>query len=273
LADYLIAHSLQPFDTDSVVSAGQTAITPAVKQLIADEVRWELNQEQTETLHPESVTGPVAPSPPILAGDQPHVFVVEDALSVDAGGQTCALTKGDVLQLTDLPAANMTTASVRVLAGKGEDCRAGATLSVKLTDLQEMENQMHQTIDKGLVELQAHRSGLPKPPSAAKGAPIPAPFAADLPPADPNVATEIGDATSKAARMEQKALDEALNTQAGPSASPGAAPATITEGQTIEQVVAILGSPQNIFSVGQKSIYLYEKMKITFLNGKVNDVQ
>ena len=42
---------------------------------------------------------------------------------------------------------------------------------------------------------------------------------------------------------------------------------------TIDQVVAILGNPDKIFDLGAKKIYVYKDVKVTFMNGKVSDVQ
>lgn len=59
---------------------------------------------------------------------------------------------------------------------------------------------------------------------------------------------------------------------AQPSA-PAAAPATIQMGQTIDQVVEILGQPENKVDLGAKQIYVYKDLKVTFMDGKVSDVQ
>jgi hypothetical protein len=52
-----------------------------------------------------------------------------------------------------------------------------------------------------------------------------------------------------------------------------AEPIKIELGQTIEQVIAALGQPGKIVSLGEKQMYMYPDLKITFLNGKVSDVQ
>jgi len=66
--------------------------------------------------------------------------------------------------------------------------------------------------------------------------------------------------------------------QSGESAQPAPAaqqpePQTIQLGMTIDQVQAALGKPEKIFNVGAKQIYTYKDVKVTFLNGKVSDVQ
>jgi len=44
-------------------------------------------------------------------------------------------------------------------------------------------------------------------------------------------------------------------------------------GMTTDQVQAALGKPEKIFNLGTKQIYTYKDIKITFLDGKVSDVQ
>jgi hypothetical protein len=60
---------------------------------------------------------------------------------------------------------------------------------------------------------------------------------------------------------------------AAPPPPPDQPPATIDVGQTVDQVVAILGQPQRIAKVGTKQIYFYKDLKVTFTNGKVSDVE
>ncbi len=58
-----------------------------------------------------------------------------------------------------------------------------------------------------------------------------------------------------------------------PSDAPPAAPKTIALGQTKDQVVASFGQPQKVVNLGTKEIYSYSDMKVTFVDGKVTDVQ
>ena len=50
-------------------------------------------------------------------------------------------------------------------------------------------------------------------------------------------------------------------------------PQQIEKGQTPEQVKAALGQPEKIVNLGAKQLYVYHDIKVTFLNGKVADVQ
>ncbi len=74
----------------------------------------------------------------------------------------------------------------------------------------------------------------------------------------------------------QQAQQPAAADQQQPAAAPAAAPAqpvSIQIGQTIDQVVAALGQPDKMVNLGAKQIYVYKDLKVTFVNGKVSDVQ
>jgi len=58
-----------------------------------------------------------------------------------------------------------------------------------------------------------------------------------------------------------------------PPNQPPPPPQTIQLGQTIDEVVATLGQPDKIVNLGAKQIYVYKDLKVTFLKGKVSDVQ
>jgi len=58
-----------------------------------------------------------------------------------------------------------------------------------------------------------------------------------------------------------------------PPDAPPAQPKTIALGQTKDQVVAILGQPQKVVTLGVKEIDYYPDMKVIFMHGKVSDVQ
>jgi len=52
-----------------------------------------------------------------------------------------------------------------------------------------------------------------------------------------------------------------------------APPPTVSIGQTKDQVTAAFGQPVKAANLGAKTIFYYKDMKVTFLNGKVSDVQ
>jgi hypothetical protein len=281
LTDYLLATSLQEgyqerMDAAAAAQAGydptgQAFLSPQVKNMVAVEVQRQLNQESAESQNPQALMSPSSGAPPILADNNPHVFVVGSSLIANAGGQECALTQGDVLQLNPAPSPDPNYANVQVLASKGQDCQTGNLIPVQLADLQEMQNHMRETLDQGLGELQARQGqgGLPAIDASLR-AQTPAPYAADLPPAETNVADELQQQAREADRQEQDVLG-----QAGPMAAPptSAGPPTIELGQSIEEVVARMGSPARIADMGQRKTYFYKDMKVIFVDGRVSDVQ
>lgn len=63
------------------------------------------------------------------------------------------------------------------------------------------------------------------------------------------------------------------NAQPADTPSSQEPPKTISIGQTTDEVIAVLGQPQKKVNLGAKEIYVYPDMKVTFVNGKVADVQ
>ena len=61
--------------------------------------------------------------------------------------------------------------------------------------------------------------------------------------------------------------------QGGGQQQGGGEPQTIQMGMTIDQVQASLGQPSKVVNLGPKQIYVYKDLKVTFLNGRVVDVQ
>src|SRR5271157_3960101 len=59
----------------------------------------------------------------------------------------------------------------------------------------------------------------------------------------------------------------------GGQAQQQAPPQQIEKGQTPDQVTAAIGQPDKIVNLGAKQIYVYKDIKVTFINGKVSDVQ
>lgn len=286
LTDYVLAASLEEGYRERAEAAqanayqqgyadggGQVALTPDVKQAIADEVQRQLAQERAEgqavSRNPNDDPG-YGGAPPLFSDYNSHVFVVSSSLEVAASdGQDCVVTNGDVLGMNGAPVPNATAASVRVMASKGGDCLRGSFVSVSLVDLQEMQNAMRASIDQGLQDLQAHKGGLPAPPGDALRGQVRSPVAAAAPPPDANTSVELNQQDQQASQAEQEFVG-----QAGPdSGNTGAPPATITLDQTIDQVVAILGPPTTVVDLGAKKIYVYLSMKVTFLNGRVTDVE
>jgi hypothetical protein len=255
-------------------STGEVGLTPDVKQAIADEVQrqLELERSQSEAVSQISMAPSVDDSlPPSLSGPGPHVFVVSQGLDVTVvtDGRPCSVTGGDVLQMDRVPPPGATAARVVVLASRRQDCPKRSVVSVPLQELVEMQNRMRETLDRGLQSLQSHQGqgGLPTLPAMAAAPPVDAPYAVEATP-DPNVADELRAASQDAVQAEQEVVGQAEE----PSSAP-AGQVRISLGQTIAEVQAALGAPAQIVDLGSKKIYVYKNLKITFIDGRVTDVQ
>jgi hypothetical protein len=306
LTDYLLASSLQeayqermdaaaaagayasappppPPGPDAVATNGQVVLTPEVKQAIADEVRMELQQEQQQsaTAQTEPVQAvpqpqgappaqaiPANTPPPALSPNTQHVFIVSSVVVVNSNGQQCAVTQGDVLQLDAMPSYSDPT-NARVLASKSSDCPSGRAVEVGLSDLQEMQNHMRETLDQGLTDMQSKQGQGNLPViDASMRTQVPAPYAADMPAPDPNAASDLQQTAQTAVQPQAGMAPATVPQQPAPTGG-----STIAMGQTINQVVAIMGQPVTKFEGAQKTIYVYKNLKITFTGGKVSDVQ
>jgi hypothetical protein len=284
LTDYLISTSLESAfaahqEAGEVVgdpSNGAAPLTPDVKQQIADEVRNQLaleNQEAQQNAQRQDIdpgSSGIARIISDVASGRAHVFVVGTALDVvDASGTECTLTDGDALSMRTAPPPDATAAQVDVLASKGgQECPKGDTVQVSLDDLQEMQNHMRETIDQGLQELQDNqgKGGLPTAPVAPQAAP--ADYAAIAPPPDPNAANELQQEAQQADQAQNEVTNEVSQDGGGAASAP-----TIIVGQSMADVVDILGQPNNQVNLGNRVIYNYNGMTVTFVAGRVTNVQ
>jgi hypothetical protein len=209
LSDYMMSANLAEASQAQVDAANGAApppldgtyapVTPAVKQLISEEVQRQLSRENAEA---QQVATNADPDPALsglgrMLDNTSHVFVAGADLDVlDNSGRQCALSPGDVIQLAAPPAETADAASLVVLASKPQECPKGAVISVRLADLQDMQNRMRETVDDGLAAIQANagQNGWPALPQSAVSPGTPAPFAAIAPPPDPNAAREIAGA-------------------------------------------------------------------------------
>jgi hypothetical protein len=86
---------------------------------------------------------------------------------------------------------------------------------------------------------------------------------------DPN-APQQDQNQQQASGQQQQGGDQQ---QAQQPQQPAAPPASIQLGQTVDQVQGAFGPPEKIVNLGTKQIYVYKDLKVTFVNGKVTDVQ
>jgi hypothetical protein len=233
LTDYLISQQLQAayaaradanadaIAADSQASAGgsggdvqasaNVALTPEVKDAIAQEVKAQLEAQQNQAQSGAGNNSAPAPAnasdqvPPALDPAQ-RTFVVDTAVTAVANGQECGLTSGDVVtRLTDTPdAGNNVNASVS--ATKKGDCASGLTVAVKVDDLQEMYNHFQEQVTNGMSEL-AKKQGTGGMPAAPDTGTTPS----DVPPPapDPDAAKTLQDQQQQADQTEQQVKQEA----------------------------------------------------------------
>ena len=188
LTDYIVSQNLQAA-YESQQAADQNpgpapasananaAITPEVRQAIADEVRQQIVSEQAAAQAPagqgSSASANLNTTPDGPGGDAPppalalKFFVVSSHLDLASDGQPCSLTPGDIIERRSKDVDNDGNVKVEVVSSKPGDCTSDEDLKVKLADLQEMHNQFRENIDAGLkVMADNDGKGLPKAPAA-----------------------------------------------------------------------------------------------------------
>jgi|GEM_PF-3441711 len=193
LTDFLFASSLSshyennsPPASDAPPADGSAAITPEVKQAVAREVTLQVKQESTEAQqnaqHQEPDAGASSVVNEISDGQQ-HTFLADSDLDlVDPSGRRCMISQGDVVQTTGGPQAGTGTATAVILASKGGvECGRATQVEIALTDLQEMQNHMRETIDQGMANTNAAKAVTSTTPE----------FAAQVPPADADAPHEL----------------------------------------------------------------------------------
>jgi hypothetical protein len=286
LTDYLVSQTLQAaYQERAAELANQQAAGPPmtddVKNMIAAEVKLQLARENAEA---QAGAAQTAPDPQadsvarLLSDNKQHVFVVANGLSVNSAGGDCFVTEGDVLQLMGAVSPGQ-PASLTVMASKGQDCGKGNVVQVEVADLQDMQNHMRETLDQGLADLQKKQGtgGIPAAPSSAMAAPQQAAYATNAPPPDPDVKNELAAQTREGEAADAEALKDPAIT-GGPSANgsaplPPPAPVVIKMGMSIDEIIAAKGQPKTIVGdPAAKVIYIYDDVKLTFVKGKLSDM-
>jgi hypothetical protein len=160
----------------------QPALTPEVKQELADAVKQEIADEKAASESSSASAATTAAKgdevPPSM--DAKHrIFVVTNDLDLtDANGNDCQLTAGDVIKRTGDSVDDDNNVAILVRASKKDECPAGTESSVDAGDLQEMHNHLRETMDRGLKELadNSGKNGLPKAPdTSTQNGEVPAP--------------------------------------------------------------------------------------------------
>ena len=230
LTDYMISSDLAAaYDAGKEAGAlssndqlgnSAPALTPEIKQMIADEVRAQIALESADSqqnLKAQDVDPASSSIARTLGDGHIHTLVVGSPLDViDDSGTECALSDGDVLRLTTAPPPDAAAISLTVVASKGGiECSKSGTVTVSVADLQEMQNQMRQAMDRGLDELRAQqgKGGLPVVPASATAAPASTAFADVAPPPNPNDAKDIDQQAKAADQSENEVTAQAKQGQ------------------------------------------------------------
>ena len=83
----------------------------------------------------------------------------------------------------------------------------------------------------------------------------------------------ISDDSQQAQDQSQPQGQQQGGGQQQAAAQQQAEPQTIQMGMTADQVQAALGKPEKMVNLGPKQLFIYKDMKVTFINGRVADVQ
>ena len=193
LTDFVLATTLiSAYNTHTPAKGAEppaqagAIITPDVKDKVSDEVARQVHRESIEAQENAQSKTPAPGAGGVvqeLNDRQPHVFVVSSDIDlVDPSGRRCMVSQGDVVQVMSAANPASGTATSVVLASKGTpECERAAQVEIAVTDLQEMQNHMRETIDQGMAKTSV---GSQAPTETA-------PYAAAAPPPDPNTAREI----------------------------------------------------------------------------------
>jgi hypothetical protein len=110
-------------------------------------------------------------------------------------------------------------------------------------------------------------------PSNAATAPVTASFASQLPPPDANATNELQQQYDTSQDTQSPQTQPASGTGISPIYGGPAGTQTISLGQSINDVIDILGQPTRIADLGSKKVYVFKELKVTFVDGRVTDVQ
>jgi len=72
--------------------------------------------------------------------------------------------------------------------------------------------------------------------------------------------------------QQQDGQQQGAEQQGGQQQTQQQQPQSIQMGMTMDQVVAAFGQPEKTVNLGPKQLYVYKDMKVTFINGRVVDV-
>ena len=117
-----------------------------IQAQIAENTRYQLETQIQQSMY----SGQVASVTDSALRDPNHLYVVSEEVSaLNQYGQSCSVTRGDVLKLSETY-YGAATANMVVVSSKDESCDAGSVITLSIQQLQEFENDMAADIDDGL---------------------------------------------------------------------------------------------------------------------------
>jgi hypothetical protein len=145
------------------------ALSPEVKQSIADEVLAELAAEKEAAANRQLAAVPDDNHVPVVLDSRYRVFVVSRIVNGQTSdGQECNLTPGDVItRISDVPDRSLSV-QVLVTTSQTGECSPGTNLAMSLQDLQDLHNDFRENLDSGLQVLadNAGKKGMPRGPAS-----------------------------------------------------------------------------------------------------------
>jgi len=176
------------------------ALTKEIKDAIAEEIKGQVAAEKTAA---GNKGGGNDNGPPAAVDPNIRYFVVandEDLTTVD--GTECTLTGADVVYRSSDQPDNDHMVNAVVKASRKGECAVGATVAISVDDLQDMYNNMRQSMSKGMKEMadNSGKNGLPKAPdTSTTSGEVPAPTP------DSNVQADLNQAQQSADQAEADA--------------------------------------------------------------------
>jgi YD repeat-containing protein len=195
---------------DGAQSGGDSAVlSPKVKQMIADEVKAVIADEQNASSSSSGFSqGSAGDELPAALDPNHRVFVVFSVLDLTVDGETCSLTSSDVVKRTEDTPLDDNTVAVQILASKQSDCAIGSAARIQLSDLNDMQNHLHEQVDAG-IKILAEKQGKDGLPTAPAANPRPVPEGTASP--DVTAAADLQKQEQEADRTEKEVQQEAAS--------------------------------------------------------------
>lgn len=145
-------------DVQAASSQVQQAVGSAVPVQISEEVRQQVRKQVRLSVAMHQNARPLVLAD-VLSSGYAKIYLFQTAqplnvAGVSAGGE-CFLNTGDLIGFAKLPVGDSPTAEMNVVASGANSCRAGDTVQVPLTELQEMLNGFSERVEDNMKRVSA----------------------------------------------------------------------------------------------------------------------